>query len=259
MGISSQLEMVYERVHELILKDMDFYSIADALKSLTMMEELGTLYNSQLQFGTLLHTGVRKLVTLLPSITRMSDDALDAGMNALKLLYQITGRKGQEYANERVNFYEVLQQMQEDVQIHAGLNGCIHGILYGGGQEDARAVGAVCQGYLTGTKEQLLKTAVFFRGLFFTARDLILIEREMLERIDVFLGQVNAVEFMELLPQLRMAFAYFTPAETDKIAQQAASLHHKTGHELMEQAEVLPEWYTYGRELDAYVRHVLGR
>ncbi len=259
MGISSQLEMVYERVHELILKDMDFYSIADALKSLTMMEELGTLYNSELQFGALLHTGVRKVVTLLPSITRMSDDALDAGMNALKLLYQITGRKGQEYASERVDFYEVLQQMQEDVQIHAGLNGCIHGILYGGGREDAQAVGAVCQGYLTGTKEQLLKTAVFFRGLFFTARDLILIEREMLERIDVFLGQVDAVEFMELLPQLRMAFAYFTPAETDKIAQQAANLHHKTGRELMERTEVLPEWYAYGKELDTYVRHALGR
>lgn len=258
MGISSQLEMVYERVHELILEDMDFYSIADALKSLTMMEELGTLYNSNLQFGELLHTGVRKLVTLLPSITRMSDDTLDAGMNALKLLYQITGRKGQEYASERVDFYEVLQQMQEDVQIHAGLNGCIHGILYGGGQEDAQAVSAVCQGYLTGTKEQLLKTAVFFRGLFFTARDLILIERQMLERIDAFLGQVEAEEFMELLPQLRMAFAYFTPAEINKIAQQAASLHHKTGRELMERTEVLPEWYTYGRELDMYVRHVLG-
>ena len=64
---------------------------------------------------------------------------------------------------------------------------------------------------------------------------------------------------MELLPQLRMAFAYFTPAETDKIAQQAANLHHKTGRELMERVEVLPEWYTYGRELDTYVRHVLGK
>ena len=38
----------------------------------------------------------------------------------------------------------------------------------------------------------------------------------MLEMIDVFLGQVEEAEFMELLPQLRMAFAYFTPAETDK-------------------------------------------
>ncbi len=258
MGISSQLDPVYERVHELILKDMDFYSIADAVKSLMMMEELGSLYESDLKFGELLHTGVRKLITLLPSITRLHDEMLDAGMNALKLLYQITGRKGQDDTGERENFYEALYQMQEDVQIHAGLNGCIHGILYGGGIEDSQTVGAVCRGYLTGTREQLLKTAVFFRGLFFTARDLILMEHEMLAIIDTFLGEVDEAEFMELLPQLRMAFAYFTPGETDKIAQRAAGLHHKTGRELMERDEVLPDWYTYGRELDCYARSILG-
>ena len=258
MGISSQLDLVYERVHELILKDMDFYSIADATKSLTMMEELGTLYESDLQFGALLHTGVRKLITLLPGITRMQDDLLDAGMNALKLLYQITGRKGQEDTREREDFYDALYHIQEDVQIHAGLNGCIHGILYGGGREDSHAVGAACRGYLTGTRQQLLKTAVFFRGLFFTARDLILMEREILGMIDTFLGEVDEAEFMELLPQLRMAFAYFTPFETDKIAQQAAGLHHRTGRELMERDEVLPEWYAYGKELDCYARGILG-
>ena len=79
-----------------------------------------------------------------------------------------------------------------------------------------------------------------------------------LEMIDVFLGQVEEAEFMELLPQLRMAFAYFTPAETDKIAKQAAGLHHKSGRELMERAEILPEWYTYGKELDQYARELLG-
>lgn len=258
MGISSQLDLVYERVHELILKDMDFYSIADATKSLMMMEALGKLYESNLKFGVLLHAGVRKLITLLPSITRMQDDLLEAGMNALKLLYQITGRKGQEEIGVQEDFFEALRRMQEDVQIHAGLNGCIHGILYGGGWEDSHAVGMVCRGYLTGTREQLLKTALFFRGLFFTARDLILMEREMLVMIDAFLGEVDEAEFMELLPQLRMAFAYFTPSETDKIAQQAAGLHRRTRRELMERDEVLPEWYTYGKELDRYARGILG-
>lgn len=258
MGVSSQLELVHERVHELILGDMDFYSVANALRSLMMMEDLGTLYETDLKFGALLHTAIRKLITLLPSIARLCDEALDACMNALKLLYQVTGRKGREYTAERDNFYEALYQMQEDVQIHAGLNGCIHGILYGGGKECAQTVGAVCRGYLTGTREQLLQTAVFFRGLFFAARDLVLIEQDMLAIIDTFLGQVDEAEFMTLLPQLRMAFAYFTPNETDKIAQQAAALHHNTGRDLMEREEVLPAWYTYGRELDCCARKVLG-
>ncbi len=258
MGISGQLQAVYERLHELILQDTDFYSVADAIKSLLMMEDLGALYESELQFGSLLHTGVQKLILLLPGITRMRDEKLDAGMEAIKVLYQITGRKGPDYSGERADFYEALCRMQEDTQIHAGLNGCIHGILYGSGQEDSRAVGAACRGYLTGTREQLLKTAVFFRGLFFAAKDLMLMERAFLVMIDTFLGEVDEAEFMELLPQLRMAFAYFTPAETDQIAQRAAGLHSRTGRELMARDEVLPEWYTYGRELDLYVQRRLG-
>ena len=79
----------------------------------------------------------------------------------------------------------------------------------------------------------------------------------MLEMMDVFLGQVDEEEFMALLPQMRMAFAYFTPAETDKIARQAAGLHHRSGRELMERAEILPDWYTYGKELDQYARQHL--
>lgn len=79
----------------------------------------------------------------------------------------------------------------------------------------------------------------------------------MLVLIDTFLGEVSEAEFMELLPQLRMAFAYFAPSETDKIAHQAAGLHRKSGRDLMERDAVLPGWYAYGRELDAYARRVL--
>lgn len=149
--------------------------------------------------------------------------------------------------------------MQGDIQIHAGLNGCIHGMLYGGGRECAQEVGAVCRGYLTGTREQLLQTAVFFRGLFFTARDLLMIEKELLRMMDAFLGEVSEDEFMELLPQLRMAFAYFTPSETDKIAGRAAKFHQKTREDIMEREEIFPEWYSYGKELDAYVWETMNR
>ena len=59
---------------------------------------------------------------------------------------------------------------------------------------------------------------------------------------------------MELLPQLRMAFTYFTPSEIDRIAHMAAKLHGKQGADIMERCEILPEWYAYGKELDEYVK-----
>ena len=56
-----------------------------------------------------------------------------------------------------------------------------------------------------------------------------------------------------------MAFTYFTPVEIDKIAKQAAGLHGVKGKDIMERAEVLPQWYAYGKELDEYaVEHAVS-
>ena len=253
MGLSGQFSAVYERVQELMVADADFYSIADALKSLMMMDELGSLYGSELEFSGLLHNAVQKLITLLPAMAHVKEERFAECMDILKLLYQVTGR-GDMISMEREAYYDALERLLEVQDIHAGLNGCIHGILYGSKKEDAAAVEHICLGYLTGTREQLLQTAVFFRGLFYTAKDLIFIGERLLQILDSFFGKVGDLEFMELLPQLRMAFTYFTPAEVDQIAKQAAGLHGKNKKDLMERAEVLPQWYTYGRELDQYAK-----
>lgn len=254
MGLREQLEAVYARVHELMLLDTDFYSLADALKSLMMMEELGDLYGTKMEFGELIHIGCRKLVLLLPSMAKIKDEDLGRGMNVLKLLYQVTGRGEGSFAQEREDYCRTLEAMTGDPEIHAGVNGCIHGILYGGGRESAEAVEVVCRGYLTGTERQLACTAQFFRGLFFTARDLVFIGEQFIGMLDAFYGRVSEEEFMELLPELRMAFTYFTPRETDRIAGMAAGLHGKGRGDILDRTEILPEWYSYGKELDGYVR-----
>ena len=253
MGLSKQLEAVYAQVDERILVDTDFYSIAEALNYLMMMQELSGLYDSQLALSGLLHNAVYKLITILPSMTGIKDENLASCMDVLKLLYRITG-KSEEMEREKELYYEALKKMLQDLQIHAGLHGCILGILYGSGRESSAHVEAACRGYLTGTREQLMQTAVFFRGLFYTAKDLIFIGGHILTMLDKFFGEVNKDEFMELLPQLRMAFTYFTPSEIDRIAHMAAKLHGKQGADIMERCEILPEWYAYGKELDEYVK-----
>lgn len=254
MGLTEQLDEVYGRVQEQMLQDTDFYSIAEAIKALMMMEELGSLYDSAMELTGLLKTGVQKLIMLLPSMTGIKDENLSACMDALKLLYQVTGRERMELSSEQEAYYAALDRMLAEPEIHAGLYGCIHGILYGSGREDSAAVEMACRGYLTGTREQLLQTALFFRGLFYTAKDLIFIGGQILGMLDQFFGQVEEGEFMELLPELRMAFTYFTPAETDKIAGMAAGLHGKKREDITERTAVLPEWYTYGKELDEYAK-----
>nr|WP_296480164.1 DUF5682 family protein [uncultured Acetatifactor sp.] len=258
MGLREQMQAVYDRVHEQMMGDTDFYSLAEAVRSLLMMEELGPLYGTKLEFESLIHMGCRKMITLLPSMTGIKDEDLNGCMNALKLLYQITGRDEAAYGQERESYFVVLEKMTYDSGIHAGLNGCIQGILYGSGRETSEAVENACRGYLSGTKEQLIHTAQFFKGLFFTARDLVFIGDTFIRMLDDFYGRVTEEEFMELLPELRMAFTYFTPRETDKIAAAAAGLHGKGGRDILERTEVYPDWYAYGKETDEYVRARMG-
>ncbi len=247
MGLKDKLQTVYDRVQELIQKDTDFYSLADALSYLKMMQELGPLYQSALDFNLLLQLTIRKLIFLLPSMAAVKEEDLNKCMNAVKLLYQLTKD------NAREEYFEILMQMQKNPQIQAGLDGCIHGILYGGGKEEVSLIESACLGYFRGTKVQMKKTALFFRGLFFSARDLIFVGGQILGILDSFLQQAENTEFMELLPELRMAFTYFTPREIDKIAEKAAALHGKTGKYITGLKEIPPDWYAYGKELEAYV------
>ena len=60
-------------------------------------------------------------------------------------------------------------------------------------------------------------------------------------------------EFLRLLPELRLAFGYFTPLETDRIASKAAALHGKKAADLLE-GKASPEEYAYGETLDSYAR-----
>lgn len=248
MGLRQQLRGVYDRAHLLIQQDTDFYSLADALSHLKMMRELSALYRSSLDLELLLQLTVRKLISLLPSMTTVKEEDLGRCMDAVKLLYQLTKD------DLREEFFEILVQMQKNTQIQAGLDGCIHGILYGGGRESAALIEQACLGYVQGTKEQMKKTALFFRGLFFSARDLIFIGGQILHMLDDFLRRTENEDFMELLPELRMAFTYFTPREIDKIAEKAAAIHGRGGKEITERKEIPPDWYAYGKELDSYIR-----
>ncbi len=249
------------------MSDMDFYSLAEALRSLTMVEQLKWLYASRLEIRGVILTCIRRLLGLLPGMARIREEDMARCMEAVKLLYRVIGRMEREGREETAgeeraettddalleSYFEALATMDGDSEIQAGIHGCIHGLLYGGGREDVARIEQVCRGYLTGTREQLLKTAMFFRGLFYGAKDLVFVGDTFLGMLDVFLTQVEEADFMQLLPELHMAFTYFTPAETDRIARTAAGFHGRNPEQFRKQQAVPEAWYLYGRELEEAV------
>ena len=97
------------------------------------------------------------------------------------------------------------------------------------------------------------KSAAFLHGLFFTAHDFVFISEDFIGMIDGLLQRLSVEEFLKLLPELRLAFSYFTPLETDRIAGRAAALYGKKGRDILQGRTVDPKAYAYGEALDAYV------
>lgn len=250
---------MYERLSGLLISDTDFYSLAEALRLLNKVRQLRRLYDCQLEVRELTQTCVRRLLGLLPGMAQVKEEDMARCMEAIKLLYQVIGRMaGEETETSQADntllddYFEALLAMEQGSGIQAGVHGCIHGLLYGGGRESVEQTRQACRGYLTGTREQQMKTALFFRGLFYGAKDLVFVGDTFLRMLDEFLTQVGEEDFLQMLPELHMAFTYFTPAETDRIAETAAGFHGGDLRKLRERQAVPEAWYLYGRELESF-------
>ena len=74
----------------------------------------------------------------------------------------------------------------------------------------------------------------------------------MIPMLDAFFSQVEDGEFLELLPQLRLAFGAFTPGELRGLEIWRPGF---TGKSLeKETPPVLPGVFAYGKELENFVK-----
>ena len=109
------------------------------------------------------------------------------------------------------------------------------------------------RGYLLSSGEKAARAADYVRGLFYVARDIIFARDGMIDMLDDFLGRTDYEGFIQILPQLRLAFSFFTPAEMDRLAGMVAGKYGLKRGEFGELSQVTDEEYAYGRELEARI------
>ena len=70
---------------------------------------------------------------------------------------------------------------------------------------------------------------------------------------DELIKSFSMEEFIEILPELRLAFSYFTPSETDSIARKAAELYGVDSGEIRRSFELYDELFAAGERLEAEI------
>lgn len=252
MGFLEEQADMGSHIREVILEDGDFFSLTEGFSHLRMLYELQELYQVEdsVELSGLLGLTFQKIVQLLPSMAQVKQEQLTACMESCLSLYQMTGKRG--FTHFRPALLTALELLLEKKDLQPGLEGAVLGILYGYESGYGERIEAAAAGYLRGTEKRQLLSAEFLRGLFFAARDLVFVREGFLVMIHELLSELSVEAFLKLLPELRQAFGYFTPLETDRIAGKAAALCGGKKQELLKGRMVSPEEYAYGEQLDAW-------
>lgn len=258
MGLSEEQAKMGIHLAEVLAADGDFFSLTRGFSQLLMLLDLQDLYQVRhaLNLDKMTEQCFQKIIQLLPSMGQVGEERQQECMESLRLLYQAAGRNNADV--RKPILMEALKGLLERGSVNPGVEGTVLGLLYGYDGSFGERITGTAKGYIQGSGEMLSKSAAFLRGLFFTARDFVFVSGEFLNLIDELLGRLSSDEFLHLLPELRMAFGYFTPLETDRIAGRAAALHGKKKRDLLTGRKVRPEEFAYGEALDAYAKGRIG-
>ena len=85
------------------------------------------------------------------------------------------------------------------------------------------------RGFLNGALAQSGSQTAFLVGLLKASRELAWSELALIREIENLLASWSDDEFIQLLPDLRLAFADLTPHETDRVAALVAKEHGQSG------------------------------
>lgn len=258
MGLSDTADTLVGRMDELLIADGDFASLCDACAALNGLEEWQSQYGERgnVDYPALLARCFARILQMLPAMNTVDDRAAPQVQRACMLLYQVTGRES--FAVQRAPLLNAFSRLVRQDPLHPALHGAVLGLLYGSDPGWKADIDRAVRGYLQGTHGMMLRSAAFLQGLFSTGRDLLLTDDGFQRQVDRLLCELSEEDFTALLPELRLAFSYFVPMETDRIARQAAALHGKQASTLRRQP-VDPGDYARAEAVDAWAAARLGR
>ena len=248
MGITVSDSFV-QKLEDILINDGNFFSVGKALYYFNLLRSLQKMYRTEKTVTE--HFLIRcfqKIIMMLPSMITVKPEYSAECIKICRMLYNLvsTDLLHEEYENLFAAFHRMIQSDNPEPALY----GAILGLLYGSDVTYRQTINHAVNGYLTGTDDKKKQGAIFIRGLFSTARDIVLVGDEFIRITDSLIKSLTMEEFMEVLPELRLAFSYFAPAETDSIAEKVALLYHQKLSEIQKSFTVDRELYLSGIQLE---------
>lgn len=232
MGLEEPGTKLFSLVEDSVKQDGSFTSLCQTLKTLTILNEQKRLFALQQteRLERLVDETFYNAVTKICELTQPNPDEQDEIAEHLKFLYMLHG-KGTASRTEEI-FVDQLSGLLAYERLPAKLEGVATAILSSLGVLAQEEIARKARGYIFGTPDRMLATAQYLQGVFTVARDAFLYDPKMLADLNQMLGSLSYEDFLQVVPELRLAFTYFTPMEIALIAEKVAALFQTTVEEI---------------------------
>lgn len=256
MGIPLDMQE-QRRIDEILSTDGDVFSVGRGLRSFETLHSLNALYGAEDSSSlSCLTRCFDKLISAMPSMAAVPPDNADDCISVLRTMYGLTAGALPE---KRELFRSALLNMESVRNKEPSVHGAVMGLLYAMEPERRENAEQAMLGYLRGSGAIRKKGADYLRGLFCTARDIMLSDSEFVKMTDELITDMDHDDFMEILPSLRLAFSYFTPSEVQSAAEAVSALHDTDRDSILHTAAVNEGLFLFGEAIDREICTLIGK
>ncbi|MBE9140260.1 hypothetical protein IQ254_24175 [Nodosilinea sp. LEGE 07088] len=226
MGLHTQTERLLALITEQAAADPSVVSLAQALGQLLLLWQSREPLAAQfLETVPQLAIAVyRRLCYLIPQLADCPMEETLPVLRALSGVWEVLQAQADLDAELFIEGLLNLLTVQGNPVV---LGGAV-GILYSAGRMAMASLVTLAAGYLDHATAEPAQGVGFLRGLLQTCREVTWHGSELVAAINARLENWSDAEFLQVLPELRLAFAELAPRETDRVAKIAAQLHGQT-------------------------------
>lgn len=259
MGLHDEAQALLPLIDRSIAEDPSFVSLTEAITALLLLHESREPLEAH-RLGAVNELAVaahRRACFLIPGLATCGDEEVTAILGAL-IAHAELAATPPDPGIDAAHFLAQVERLRTAAPVQGALAGAAAGILFGAGAIGEATLIAQAEAFLTVAAAQPAKGAAFIRGLMTGRREASWNVTPLIERIDAALGRWDGAEFLNALPDLRLAFAGFTPRETEKVAGAVAQLHGVDTtvlHESIDARDLIPNGERIESLMTASLQH----
>ncbi|MDR0287877.1 MAG: DUF5682 family protein [Clostridiales bacterium] len=258
MELFQHADRITAKIESVIQGDGSFFSIVNCALNLSFVNNSKWMlnFNDKSKIDGLINKSFVKAAGMVSSLTAGDGKEDENIAHSLKDLAYLASQDINE--NSKDILTDGLLALADKSDCPPCMHGASCGLLYGMGAMSKETINNKANGYFYGTGEEFKKSGIFLKGIFYTARDVLFYGDEFLAGLENVLLNLDYEDFLTLVPDLRLAFTYFTPPEINDIASNVAGLHGLKKENILWEKAFDEGLRLEARKIDQYAAEVIN-